>query len=138
MHGDVFTKDQLGLVQARVAVYGGLIFATWNHDGPSLDEFLGDAKFYFDMLFNRTDEGLESLGPPQRILLDANWTTAGEQSGVDGFHPLTLHRQLMEVGQIGRNADDISAKVPAMYGLHTGPEQGPAFRTIPPDTTFGS
>src|SRR3546814_6163587 len=77
MHGDVFTKDQLGLVQARVAVYGGLIFATWNHDGPSFDEFLGDAKFYFDMLFNRTDEGLESLGPPQRILLDANWKTAG-------------------------------------------------------------
>src|SRR3546814_4923395 len=101
-HGDVFTKDQLGLVQARVAVYGGLIFATWNHDGPSFDEFLGDAKFYFDMLFNRTDEGLESLGPPQRILLDANWKTAGEQSGVDGFHTLTLHRSLMEVGQFGR------------------------------------
>src|SRR3546814_16376181 len=99
MHGDVFTKDQLGLVQARVAVYGGLIFATWNHDGPSFDEFLGDAKFYFDMLFNRTDEGLESLGPPQRILLDANWKTAGEQSGVDGFHTLPLHRS-----QIGRES----------------------------------
>ena len=138
MHGDVFTKDQLGLVQARVAVYGGLIFATWNHDGPSFDEFLGDAKFYFDMLFNRTDEGLESLGPPQRILLDANWKTAGEQSGVDGFHTLTLHRSLMEVGQFGRNADDIYANAPAMYGIDIGTEQGHGFRCIPPENTFGS
>src|SRR3546814_1911192 len=124
MHGDVFTKDQLGLVQARVAVYGGLIFATCKPDGPSFDEFLGDAKFYFDLLFNRTDEGLESLGPPQRILLDANWKTAGEQSGVDGFHTLTLHRSLMEVGQFGRNADDIYANAPAMYGIDIGTEQG--------------
>src|SRR3546814_5451864 len=90
------------------------------------------------MLFNRTDEGLESLGPPQRILLDANWKTAGEQSGVDGFHTLTLHRSLMEVGQFGRNADDIYANAPAMYGIDIGTEQGHGFRCIPPENTFGS
>src|SRR3546814_16732070 len=89
------------------------------------------------MLFNRTDEGLESLGPPQRILLDANWKTAGEQSGVDGFHTLTLHRSLMEVGQFGRNADDIYANAPAMYGIDIGTEQGHGFRCIPPENTFG-
>src|SRR5271167_1922957 len=32
MHGDVYQKSELGLHQARVHVYGGLIFATWNED----------------------------------------------------------------------------------------------------------
>ena len=36
MHGNIKTKEQLGLKKARVQVYGGLIFATWNHDGPDL------------------------------------------------------------------------------------------------------
>src|SRR3546814_6617865 len=90
------------------------------------------------MLFNRTDEGLESLGPPQRILLDANWKTAGEQSGVDGFHTLMLHRSLMEVGQFGRNADDIYANAPALYGIDIGTEQVPGFRCIAPVNTFGT
>src|SRR3546814_8854624 len=85
--------------------------------GPSFDEFLGDAKFYFDMLFNRTDEGLESLGPPQRILLDANWKTAGEQSGVDGFHTLTLHRSLMEVGQFGRRSEERTSELQSLMRI---------------------
>src|SRR3546814_9332958 len=73
-----------------------------------------------------------------RSLLDANWKTAGEQSGVDGFHTLTLHRALMVVGQFGRNADDIYANAPAMYGIDIGTEQGHGFRCIPPENTFGS
>ena len=101
MHGDIFAKDQLGLDKARVTVYGGVIFATWNLEGPSLDDFLGDMKFYYDMLFCRTDKGLEVLGPPQRLIIDANWKTAGEQSACDGFHTLTLHQSLLDRGVMG-------------------------------------
>ena len=96
MHGNIKTKEQLGLKKARVQLYGGLVFATWNHDGPSLDEWLGDMKFYYDMLFCRTDKGLEVLGPPQRLTIDANWKTAGEQSACDGFHTLTLHGSVID------------------------------------------
>src|SRR3546814_16728045 len=67
-----------------------------------------------------------------------SWMTAGEQSGVDGCHTLTLHRSLMEVGQFGRNADDIYANAPAIYGIDIGTEQGHGFRCIPPENTFGS
>src|ERR1700754_155059 len=91
MHGEMFPKEKLGLRKARVHIYGGLIFATWNLDGPSFDDFLGDMKWYYDMLFCRTDGGLEVLGPPQRFTIHANWKTAGEQSAADGFHTLTLH-----------------------------------------------
>src|SRR3546814_12009049 len=52
--------------------------------------------------------------------------------------PISLHRSLMEVGQFGRNADDIYANAPAMYGIDIGTEQGHGFRCIPPENTFGS
>ncbi|MGB1908153.1 MAG: Rieske 2Fe-2S domain-containing protein, partial [Spongiibacter sp.] len=32
MHGTISTKEELALKQARVTLYGGLIFATWNID----------------------------------------------------------------------------------------------------------
>ena len=82
MHGDIRQKSELGLAKARVQIYGGLIFATWNIEGPSLEEFLGDSKWYFDLLFCRTDSGLEMLGPPQRFIVPANWKAAAEQSAL--------------------------------------------------------
>ena len=133
MHGHMTPKDQLGLKKARVALYGGLIFATWNIDGPSLDEFLGDAKYYFDTLFLRTEGGLEVLGPPQRFRINANWKTACEQSAADGFHTLTLHRWLAEVGPYAKKPDaegkgaDLS---PEMYGCEVWTDQGHALRCI--------
>ena len=98
MHGKIKTKKELGLKQARVHLYGGLIFASFDHNGPSFEESLGEMKFYYDMLFQRTDNGLEVLGPPQRLTIDANWKTAGEQSASDGYHMLTLHQSLLERG----------------------------------------
>ncbi|HEY2659725.1 MAG TPA: aromatic ring-hydroxylating dioxygenase subunit alpha [Caulobacteraceae bacterium] len=101
MHGHILPKSELGLRRARVKVYGTLIFATWNLEGPSFDDFLGDMKFYYDMLFCRSDGGLEALGPPQKFTLHANWKTAGEQSACDGFHTLTLHRWLGDFAKFG-------------------------------------
>lgn len=136
MHGDIYPKEQLGLRKARVQLYGGLIFATWNLDGPSLEEFFGDMKFYYDMLFCRTDKGLEVLGPPQRFIVPANWKAAGEQSASDGFHTLTLHRSLMEMGMLGADGDTIYDHAPAMYGVDIGSPHGHSLRCIPAEQTF--
>ena len=135
MHGNIKSKEQLGLKKARVQVYGGLIFATWNHDGPSLDEWLADMKFYYDMLFCRTDKGLEVLGPPQRLTIDANWKTAGEQSACDGFHTLTLHGSVIDIGAMGGEADTEHESAPAMYGINLS-GNGHSLRCIPADTSW--
>ncbi|UZG46052.1 aromatic ring-hydroxylating dioxygenase subunit alpha [Caldimonas thermodepolymerans] len=129
MHGKIMSKKELGLKKARVTLYGGLIFATWNIEGPSFEEFLGDAKWYYDMLFRRTDKGLEVLGPPQRFIVRANWKAAGEQSAADGYHTLTLHRWLGEVGNYkgeGGSAD----LSPEMYGAEVSSPHGHALRCI--------
>ncbi len=133
MHGKILGKDQLGLKRARVTLYGGLIFATWNIEGPSFEDFLGDAKWYYDILFKRTDRGMEVLGPPQRFTVRANWKAAGEQSAADGYHTLTLHRWLGEVGNYSKKGDgeggggDLS---PEMYGVEISSPHGHALRCI--------
>jgi len=136
MHGDRREKSELGLKKARVELYGGLIFATWNIDGPSFDEYLGDAKFYLDQLFCRSDSGLELLGPPQRFVLPCNWKIPGEQSGSDGFHTLTLHRSLMEGGIMGGTAESIYENAPGMYGVDISCEQGHSLRCLEAAQTF--
>jgi len=136
MHGNVRTKQELGLKKARVQLYGGLVFATWNTEGPTLEEYLGELKWYFDLLFCRTDSGLEMLGPPQRFIVAANWKAAAEQSSSDGFHTLTLHRSLMETGQYGASSDDIYANAPAMYGIDLSCRQGHSLRCIPAEQIF--
>jgi phenylpropionate dioxygenase-like ring-hydroxylating dioxygenase large terminal subunit len=137
MHGDVFAKSELGLRKARVSVYGGLIFATWNIEGPSFEDFLGEMKWYLDMLFCRSDSGLECVGPPQRFIVPANWKAAAEQSASDGFHTLTTHRSLMETGVMGGSDEEsIYANAPGMYGIDIGSPHGHSLRCIPAELTF--
>ena len=87
MHGLLCPKSELGLEKARVELYGGLIFATWNIDGPSFEEYLGESKFYFDMLWNRTDRGLEVLGPPQKCRSTAIGSARESSPAVTVFIP---------------------------------------------------
>lgn len=133
MHGDICEKSELGLKQARVELYGGLIFATWDHDGESLEDFFGDAKFYFDMLFKRTDNGLEVLGPPQRVNVKTNWKAPAEQSAGDGFHTLTLHRSMIELNVLGDPDGDGSEAT--MEGINVC-ANGHALRCIPAEQSF--
>jgi nitrite reductase/ring-hydroxylating ferredoxin subunit len=125
MHGAIKSKAQLGLKKARVQLYGGLVFEDW----------LGDMKFYFDMLFDRTNQGLEVLGPPQRLTIDANWKTAGEQSACDGFHTLTLHGSVIDIGAMGGEHDTEHESAPAMYGINLS-GNGHSLRCIAADTSW--
>ena len=61
-------RDRLGLVEARVDSYAGIVFATWDHSAPSLDDYLGDARWLLDVSFNRLDNGTEALGPIKSVL----------------------------------------------------------------------
>src|SRR5207245_3016262 len=71
---DALDRDSLGLVQARVETYAGIVFATWAKDAPSLEAYLGDARWYLDTVFNRRDGGMQALGP-MKWLEPVNWKT---------------------------------------------------------------
>lgn len=137
MEGDMRDKSELGLQQAKVAIYGGFVFACWDHES-SFDDWLGEYKFYTDALFERTINGMELLGPPQKAMIQANWKTAGEQFAGDGYHTLTLHRSLMDLGRIGGSNKDTgeAEKVsPGMYAVEIS-ANGHGMRMIPPYRTL--
>jgi nitrite reductase/ring-hydroxylating ferredoxin subunit len=111
MHGAFRSKDELGLPKARVELCAGFIFANWDESAPSLDEWLGDIKWYFEMMFDRTPEGLEVIGSPQRFIVNANWKCAGEQNNVDGFHTVSLHQSLNDLAMMAGADDSGTAQI---------------------------
>ncbi len=115
MWGDT-PKEEYGLRRARVETYVGMVFANWDENAPSLDEWLGDMKWYLDLMYARSPEGLEVLGPPQRFTIHANWKCAAEQAAMDAYHTLTLHQSLVELDQTTGGGDD-KAGAAFLYGF---------------------
>jgi len=91
-YGEGLDKAEYGLRQARVDSYAGLIFGNWWAEAPPLAEYLGDMRWYLDLVFKRTVEGMKVVGPPQRWVVDANWKIPAENFVGDGYHLSTTHR----------------------------------------------
>ncbi len=86
---DALDRASLGLIEARVETYAGIVFATWAKDAPSLEAYLGDARWYLDTVFNRRDGGMQALGP-MKWLEPANWKTMVDNCS-DNYHVPTSH-----------------------------------------------
>ena len=82
-------RDCFSLVEARVDTYAGIVFANWDAGAPSLEEYLGDARWGLDVGFNRLDCGTEAIGPVKWIE-PINWKTAVDNCS-DNYHVPTTH-----------------------------------------------
>ncbi|HVX22311.1 MAG TPA: aromatic ring-hydroxylating dioxygenase subunit alpha [Acidimicrobiales bacterium] len=98
MYDERFERQEYGLREARVEIHKGLIFATWDRDRPPLDDFLGGWGRLLDMMYKRTDAGIEVVGPPQRWVIRCNWKLPSEQFSGDAYHVGSAHRSLYDVG----------------------------------------
>ncbi|HEX4890121.1 MAG TPA: aromatic ring-hydroxylating dioxygenase subunit alpha [Alphaproteobacteria bacterium] len=76
---------------AKVETYKGLIFATWDANAPSLDAYLGEAKFYMDAFLDRMEGGTEVLGGVTKWVIGCNWKFAAEQFCSDMYHAPVSH-----------------------------------------------
>jgi phenylpropionate dioxygenase-like ring-hydroxylating dioxygenase large terminal subunit len=83
------------LKRARVTVFCDIIFATWDQDAPSLEDYLGDFAWYLKGIFGRCDYRV--VGPPHRFVQKANWKTVTEQFAGDAYHASQLHRSLADL-----------------------------------------
>jgi phenylpropionate dioxygenase-like ring-hydroxylating dioxygenase large terminal subunit len=101
MHGSTREKSELGLRAARVEIFCGMVFATLDEDAPPLEQHLGHAAWYWKLMFDVADGGLEVIGAPQRFTIKTNWKCPGEQHAGDGYHVLTLHRSLLTLFRKG-------------------------------------
>ena len=88
------TKDH-GLNQLKVAVRGGVVFASFDHEVEPLEDFLGpDMCAYFDRLFN--GRKLTILGY-NRQRIPGNWKLMQENIK-DPYHPGLLHTWFVTYG----------------------------------------
>jgi PAH dioxygenase large subunit len=97
-------RDALGLIPvARLGTYHGLVFGTWDPNAPSLDEWLGDMRWYMDIIFGRTGE-IEFVGVPQIWEVDCSWKFATDNF-TDNFHVFYSHQSLVELGMLPTDPD---------------------------------
>jgi len=89
-------KSKLGLVKVeRVESYQGLIFASFNADIESLDDYLGAQKFYLDSYFKRFPNGVEVIGEAHKWRIKANWKLPVENQLGDVAHGPFLHNTFL-------------------------------------------
>jgi phenylpropionate dioxygenase-like ring-hydroxylating dioxygenase large terminal subunit len=97
---EALDKARWGLVEVpRLATYGGLIFGCWDPAAPSLDDYLGDLRWYLDyVLLAEEVGGLEFSPTCHRYLARGNWKIIGENFAGDHYHTYTTHGSYYKLG----------------------------------------
>ncbi|WP_196363400.1 Rieske 2Fe-2S domain-containing protein, partial [Vibrio alginolyticus] len=87
-----FDKSSRGLKQGRIASYRGFVFVSLDTQATdSLEDFLGDAKLFLDLMVNQSPTGeLEVLQGKSSYTFAGNWKLQNE-NGLDGYHVSTVH-----------------------------------------------
>lgn len=99
VYGEEMNKDEWGLRPVpRISSYQGMIFGNLDPDAMPLEEYLGDMKWYMDILLGRSDGGMEVRGMPQRWVVNTNWKLVLENFSGDPYHVQTTHRSTVELG----------------------------------------
>jgi phenylpropionate dioxygenase-like ring-hydroxylating dioxygenase large terminal subunit len=96
LHPNGIDRSKLGLRKARVEVFNGLIFATFDSEAPPLREVFGDMTWYLDTVFKKTE--YEAYGPPVRAIGDFNWKSGSENWTGDPYHQDMTHHSVVSAG----------------------------------------
>lgn len=119
---------------AKLAIYKGTVWATWDPEAPEFLDYLGDAKAHLDLALDCRDgrEGGSEVIGVQKWIVPANWKLAAENFLGDTYHNPS-HRSVDMIG-IGPSAKagvkgrrdnemDVAQHVwcsfPAGHGVHS-------------------
>ena len=92
-----FLADDHGLKPVpKIASYRGLLFASVSPDVPTLEEHLGDARAFVDLVVDQGVEGLEFVDGNVSYTFDANWKLQFE-NGLDYYHFASTHSSYIDV-----------------------------------------
>ncbi len=79
----------------RLENYRGFYFINFDRNAISLEDYLGDARPFIDLVVDQAETGMEIIGGTQQYAIDANWKLLTENS-VDGYHAMTTHATYMD------------------------------------------
>jgi benzoate/toluate 1,2-dioxygenase alpha subunit/2,4,5-trichlorophenoxyacetic acid oxygenase 1 len=105
-----FDLEDHGLVPvARFAGYRGFLFASLSADVPPLEEHLGEARLFLDLVADQARDGLEYVPGSIGYTFDANWKLQIENS-LDMYHFASTHVSYIDLlsrrgpSELGGNA----------------------------------
>ena len=98
MYGDWDkSEERFGLLHARVAIQSGIIFGNFDQNAESLDDYLGDFKYYLD--FTLGDDPDDVVVMPRfgsfQGRMRANWKIMNDQFCGDHYHTASIHKNSM-------------------------------------------
>lgn len=124
-YGDEFDFSGLSLLQARVGIYKGFIFATLNHTAPTLEEYLGPARELLDQWIEHQGgaDRLVVRNNAHRMILSGNWKLVYDNAA-DGYHVSFSHRSLLSINE--RYAEAEIGEKDMVYFAQS-PDEGPLY-----------
>lgn len=81
---------------ARLDSYRGFVFASLSPDVPTLQEHLGGASVFLDLVADQGPSGLEYVPGPVVYTFDANWKLQFE-NGLDFYHFGSTHSSYIDI-----------------------------------------
>jgi ethylbenzene dioxygenase alpha subunit len=102
-----FASQNIGLHPARVGTYKGLVFATFDEQAPSLEDYLGDFRWYLDIVLDNEDGGTEFLDGNIRSRIQCNWKFPAENFIGDSYHAAWTHNS-GDYGMLGQSVGKIN------------------------------
>jgi phenylpropionate dioxygenase-like ring-hydroxylating dioxygenase large terminal subunit len=125
-------KSKLGLKRVpRVEHWRGFYFGSFDENIESLEDYLGDMRFYLDAFLERFEGGIEFVGAPHRWVIDANWKLPMENQLGDVNHGPFLHAAVIPPEA---NQEILDHGLSAV----TTPGHGATFRLMPEDAPVDS
>jgi phenylpropionate dioxygenase-like ring-hydroxylating dioxygenase large terminal subunit len=94
-------REQWGMLNARVAVFHGTIWANWDASAPDFETYLGGAKAYLEAALSDADgdpDGTELAGGVMRWRVGMNWKVPMPDH--DLTHAWITHRSMRGLGPI--------------------------------------
>jgi phenylpropionate dioxygenase-like ring-hydroxylating dioxygenase large terminal subunit len=132
---DILNREAWGLIRARVSVFYGSIWATFNRNAPSFEDYLGDMALYLRDLLqgpDGEDDGQEVIGGGvMKWRIPCNWKFGAENFSGDTYHGFS-HRSVDRLGislsgKKGRHAF-AGVAAPYQYLSIADPERGHTIR----------
>lgn len=98
IYGGTLDRTTMGLHKIKLESYKGLLFGTWNEDAEPLEDFLGDIRWYLDILVGRAE--MEVIGVPQRFVVSSNWKVGSDNFVGDSYHTMVTHGSIAKLGMV--------------------------------------
>lgn len=100
-YGAGFERAARGLHEApRVETCAGFVFASWDPHAVPLRAWLGDLRWYLELMAARQLGELEVLPGQQRYKVAGNWKVAAENFAGDNYHTTHTHASAMLTGAL--------------------------------------